>query len=427
MQTLSTRLKETEEVKTKLEIELRVTRCITLVIPISRHFHQFNPIHSYASHRFNLERDVADARAQVAATVAAEKQSIDRAKAADKKLEEAKIVFSAAKQEAAAQQTKIKSLSSDLSATQTELQQASSALEDATRSRRVLEDELRAIKSQSTAGAARLEEQLRGVEIERAETQAQVDGLRNAAIALEEEVKEARSAATAQAVVLEAKLAEAKAALASETADLKLRLSASENLCSVHQQQQQQELARQERERTFMEHKIAKMAEQQSAAAAAESAAAAARAAAELAATSAKERVAAVSAVFKKMANLDEGLEGDCTCLSCMQGLADPVLLQVCRSHALLCARMGLMAFAVWSFVVFKLCSERARMRRVRRGHPAGPLLHRSCSLCHAMDRSHAYADYQKPMVNVALGILISKLNFRRQVMEQLLTKHAVS
>jgi hypothetical protein len=29
-------------------------------------------------------------------------------------------------------------------------------------------------------------------------------------------------------------------------------------------------------------------------------------------------------------------------------------------------------------------------------------------------------------MINVALGTLISKLNFRRQVMEQLLTKHAV-
>ena len=45
----------------------------------------------------------------------------------------------------------------------------------------------------------------------------------------------------------------------------------------------------------------------------------------------AKERIAAVSAVFKKMANLDEGLEGDCTCLQCMQALADPVLLQVMR------------------------------------------------------------------------------------------------
>jgi hypothetical protein len=295
--------------------------------------------------------------------MAAEKQSIDRVKAADKKLEEAKIVFSAAKQEAAAQQTKIKSLSSELSATAAQLQQASSALEDATQSRRLLEDELRAIKSQSTVGAASLEQQLRSVEIERAASQAQVDVLRDAAIALEEEVKEARAAAAAQAVVLEAKLAEAKAALALETADLKLRLSASENLCSMHLQQQQQELARQERERAFMEHKIAKMEAQQSAAAAAESAAAAAEsaaaaacAAAELAASSAKERVAAVSAVFKKMSNLDEGLEGDCTCLSCMQGLTDPVLLQVCRSLAILCAWNGLMAFAVRPFVVLKLC-----------------------------------------------------------------------
>lgn len=65
--------------------------------------------------------------------------------------------------------------------------------------------------------------------------------------------------------------------------------------------------------------------QQQSAAAAA----AAARGDAERAATAALERVAAVSAVFKKMVNLDEGLEGDCTCLQCMQSLADPVLLQV--------------------------------------------------------------------------------------------------
>jgi hypothetical protein len=69
--------------------------------------------------------------------------------------------------------------------------------------------------------------------------------------------------------------------------------------------------------------------QQQSAAADAEAAAAAARGDAERAVTAALERVAAISAVFKKMANLDEGLEGDCTCLQCMQSLADPVLLQV--------------------------------------------------------------------------------------------------
>ena len=65
------------------------------------------------------------------------------------------------------------------------------------------------------------------------------------------------------------------------------------------------------------------------AAAAVESAAATAQAVAQHAAAAANERIAAVSAVFKKMANLDEGLEGDCTCLQCMQALADPVLLQV--------------------------------------------------------------------------------------------------
>ena len=136
---------------------------------------------------------------------------------------------------------------------------------------------------------------------------------------------------------LECKLEEAKAALASETTNLKLRLNESEKLLSVQQQQQQQqvqvqqqqqECARQGRERVFIEHKIATLDQQQSAAAAAE-AAAAARGDAERAATAALERVAAVSAVFKKMANLDEGLEGDCTCLQCMQNLADPMLLQV--------------------------------------------------------------------------------------------------
>jgi len=62
-----------------------------------------------------LERDVADARAQVAATAYAEKMSIERANAADKKVEEAKIVGSAAKQEAAALQAKIKGLTAELS------------------------------------------------------------------------------------------------------------------------------------------------------------------------------------------------------------------------------------------------------------------------------------------------------------------------
>jgi propanediol dehydratase large subunit len=70
------------------------------------------------------------------------------------------------------------------------------------------------------------------------------------------------------------------------------------------------------------------MLDQQQSAAAAAEAAAAARGYAERDATAALERVAAVAAVFK-MANLDEGLEGDCTCLQCMQSLADPVLLQV--------------------------------------------------------------------------------------------------
>ena len=77
--------------------------------------------------------------------------------------------------------------------------------------------------------------------------------------------------------------------------------------------------------------KLAKLEEQQLAAAASESAAAATQAAAERMTATANERIAAVSAVFKKMANLDEGLEGDCTCLQCMQALADPVLLQVMR------------------------------------------------------------------------------------------------
>ncbi len=71
--------------------------------------------HRRCHRRFNLERDVAEARAQVAATAYAEKMLIERANAADKKVEEAKIVVSPAKQEAAALQAKIKGLTAELS------------------------------------------------------------------------------------------------------------------------------------------------------------------------------------------------------------------------------------------------------------------------------------------------------------------------
>ncbi len=377
-----------------------------------------------------MERDVADARAQVAATVAAEKQSIDRAKNADKKLEEAKIVFSAAKQESAALQTKIKSLTAELSSAQTKLQLTASALHDATQSKVAVEDELRVIKSQQAAGSASLEQQLHSVESACVESQAQVAELRSATRALQEEVDNARSSAAAKVNSLEAKLAETKAAHSSETSQLKLRLSAAETLSSVHQQQQQQlqqqhqqECARQERERAFTEHKMAILEEQTSAAAAAQAAAAAATAEAEVIAAAAKERVAAVAAVFKKMANLDEGLEGSCTCLQCMQALADPVLLQVTAptrrappSPDLFCCSAGIR------------CAQHALLSR---GHaPSATRLSSRLDAisvapsCHA---SRANSCHQKPMSNIALGNLISKLNFRRQVMEQLLTKHAVA
>lgn len=281
------------------------------------------------THRFNLERDVADARAQVAATIEAEKKSIERAKAADKKIEEAKIVFSASKHEAVALQSKIKSLTSELSAAQAQLLQTSAALAEETRLRRVCVEELQAIKSQAATDAAALKEQLQNTDCSRSVFEARAEELSATAHALQEEVKQVHAAAAAQLIQLEATLVETKAAHASETADLKLRLTSSEKMCSIHQQQHQQESSRQERERLFVEQKLAKLEEQQSAAAAAESAAAVARAEAERSAAAATERIAAVSAVFKKMANLDEGMEGDCTCLQCMQTLADPVLLQV--------------------------------------------------------------------------------------------------
>ncbi len=283
----------------------------------------------YRPGRFNLERDVADARAQVAATIEAEKKSIERAKAADKKLEEAKIVFSASKHESGVLQSKIKSLTAELSAAHTQLLQTSTALGEETRLRRACEDQLEATKSQTTADTASLKEQLQVIDSSRSVSEARAEELSAAAQALQEEVKQLHAAAVKQLIQIEATLLETKAAHALETADLKLRLSASEKLCSVHQQQNQLESSRQERERLFVDQKLAKLQEQQSAAAAAESAAAAARAEAELAAAAATERIAAVTAVFKKMANLDEGMEGDCTCLQCMQALADPVLLQV--------------------------------------------------------------------------------------------------
>jgi hypothetical protein len=114
----------------------------------------------------------------------------------------------------------------------------------------------------------------------RVQSQAQAEEFRGAARVLQEEVQEARAALSAQQALLQVKLAEAKAALASETPDLKQWLSASENLCSVHQQQHQLECARRERERKFIEQKLGKLEEQQMAAAAFESAAATAPAAA---------------------------------------------------------------------------------------------------------------------------------------------------
>jgi len=93
----------------------------------------------------------------------------------------------------------------------------------------------------------------------RVQSQAQAEEFRGAARVLQEEVQEARAALSAQQALLQVKLAEAKAALASETPDLKQWLSASENLCSVHQQQHQLECARRERERKFIEQKLGGM------------------------------------------------------------------------------------------------------------------------------------------------------------------------
>lgn len=279
-----------------------------------------------------MERDVADARAQVAAIVEAEKKSIERAKAADKKLEEAKIVFSASKQETAALQSKIKTLTSELSSAQAQLKQVSANLEEETRLRLQSVSEIESLKSQSAAGSTFFKDQLQSIEIARAESQSQAEKLQHETRALQEEVLLIRTTAAAQLSALEAKVAETEAARLCETAQIRLQLSAAENTCSVQRQQLELECARQQKERIFFEQKLAKLEEQQAVAAATQSAAAAARADAERAANAANERIAAVSAVFKKMTNLDEGLEGDCTCLQCMQTLADPVLLQVSSS-----------------------------------------------------------------------------------------------
>jgi hypothetical protein len=297
--------------------------------------------------RFNLERDVADARAQVALIVEAEKKSIERAKIADKKLEEAKIVVSASKQASAALQNKINALTSELSAAQSQVKQCTAALSEEKRLRLETTSELDSFKCQSAACTASLQQQLQSFETACAQSQSQAEELRQAMQLLQAEIAAVRSASDAQVAALEAKLAHDEAARSGETARLALQLSAAENARSVQQQQlqqqlqqhlqqqlqqqqqQQQESARQQRERVFVEQKLAKLEEQQAAAAATQSAANAALAEAERAASAANERVAAVSAVFKKMSNLDEGLEGDCTCLRCMQALADPVLLQV--------------------------------------------------------------------------------------------------
>jgi chromosome segregation ATPase len=287
-----------------------------------------------------LERDVADARAQVALIVEAEKKSIERAKIADKKLEEAKIVVSASKQASAALQNKINALTSELSAAQLQVKQCTAALSEEKRLRLETTSELDSFKCQSAACTASLQQQLQSFETACAQSQSQAEELRQAMQLLQAEIAAVRSASDAQVAALEAKLAHVEAARSGETARLALQLSAAENACSMQQQQlqqqlqqqqqqQQQESARQQRERVFVEQKLAKLEEQQAAAAATQSAANAALAEAERAASAANERVKAVSAVFKKMSNLDEGLEGDCTCLRCMQALADPVLLQV--------------------------------------------------------------------------------------------------
>ena len=101
---------------------------------------------------------MADARAQAAATVEADKKSSERAKAADKKLEEAKNVLSAANQDAAALQIKIKNTTAELSVARTQLQQTSRALQEMAGANRVLEGELQALKSQVSAGRASLDD-----------------------------------------------------------------------------------------------------------------------------------------------------------------------------------------------------------------------------------------------------------------------------
>lgn len=373
-----------------------------------------------------MERDVADARSQVAAIVEAEKKSIERAKAADKKLEEAKIVFSASKQEAAALQTKIKSVTAELSSVQAQFKQASSALAEETRLRLRFEQEVESLKSQTTAASTSLQEQMQSVKAAHAESKSQAEKLQCEARALQEEVASVRTTAAAEIKLLEAKLVETEVALASQTAELRRQLNAAESSCSVQQQQRQLESARQEKERAFVEQKLARLEEQQCAAASAQSAAAAAHAEAEREKSAASERSAAVAAVFKKMANLDEGLEGDCTCLQCMQALADPVLLQVTPPpHASAYVSDPL---PVRSFSVLELLCHRPRVCRVRCGHPAGKRRARVSRLAHRDEICVVYcshAHYQKPVNNSALGTLVSKLNFRRQVMEQLLAKHA--
>ena len=140
---------------------------------------------------------MADARAQAAATVEADKKSSERAKAAEKKLEEAKNVLSAANQDAAALQIKIKNTTAELSVARTQLQQTSCALQEMGGANRVLEGELQALKSQVSAGRASLDDKLQSAESARMEYQAQVEQFRDAARAAQEETKEARSASSA--------------------------------------------------------------------------------------------------------------------------------------------------------------------------------------------------------------------------------------
>jgi chromosome segregation ATPase len=259
----------------------------------------------------------------------AEKKHIGKAEIADKKLEEAKIVISASKREAAGLQSKIKAMDAALIAVQAELTQASSALSHETQLHRSCAEELAVMKLQRASESAVLEEQLQSAAAALAASESRVQMLEKEIDTLQKEATEAKSSLNALLISAEAKLVDAQAASRCESENLALRLAAAEEKKNSLQQQLEQELARQKRENDFFLDKVAKLDEQTLAAASAEAACAAACAEAQRLSTEAKERVAAVGVVFNKLLHLDEGVDSDCTCLNCLQALADPLLLQV--------------------------------------------------------------------------------------------------